>query len=73
MGLSGCLLGRVFPVPGRGCLMIRGSVEKPYGVFSARALRFRSLATSVFDNDVGGSRFRVRVSGAVKLSGSEGC
>ena len=73
MGLSGCLLGRVFPVPGRGCRMTRGSVEKPSGVFSARALRFRRLTTYVLANDVGGSGFRVRVSGAVKLRGAEGC
>ena len=73
IGLSGGLLGRVFPVPGSGCLIIRGWVEKPSGVASARALRFRSLVTSVLAREVGGSGLKVSVSGAVKLRGLVGC
>lgn len=49
--------------------MIFGSVEKPSRVFSARDLKFNNLLTSVLGKVVGGSRFMVKVSGAVKLRG----
>jgi hypothetical protein len=52
--------------------MMRGSDEKPSGVLSARALRFRSFITSVLAKGVGGSGFMVKVSGALKLMGSLG-
>lgn len=59
--------GSVFPVPGMAFLIIRSSVENPSGVFSANALRLRSLDVSVLVKDVGGSGFIVRVSGAPKF------
>jgi hypothetical protein len=49
--------------------IIRGSVENPSGVFSAKAFRLRSFVTSVLANEVGGSGFMVRVSGAPKIKG----
>jgi hypothetical protein len=59
----------MFPVPGRGYLIIRGWVENPSGVFFAMFLGLRSLRTSVLGKEVGGSGLRVKVSGAPKFRG----
>ena len=65
----GLLLGKVIHVPGKGLRIIRNWVENPSGVFSTKFLRLMSLVTSVLANEVGGSGFMVKVSGAPKFKG----
>lgn len=62
-------LGRIFPVPRRGLRIICDPDENLLSMFSAMAFRCKSLVTSVYGREVGGSRFMVKVSSVVKFRG----
>lgn len=64
------LRGKLSPVPGIRFLIIRGSVENPSGVFSAKDFMLRGFVTFALGNEVGGSGFMIRASGAPKFRGS---